>query len=273
MLYLAINTLLLVSSPLVVSSFSINVLLHNSVRNKHGGRGFTCNDANKLVNNQYITNNNLHSIPLLSPLNTKLTNDNNEDNSTRNNNEYYDIEDEVANAFTNTDTDTDVKVRIDDGGSDLTDRFKYKVHALMGDYDPEEKTPDNDEQVGNIYNAMLTYPTTFTFTLIGKVDYSNNAEVQEFVNDIKNTAASILLSSSSSISSSTNNDNNNDLIENQDSSNSSSNNYITDSMQVTTIPRGTKFVKVSLTVMTQSSADISMIYDSLSNIDKIVMKF
>ena len=29
-------------------------------------------------------------------------------------------------------------VKIDDGGSDLTDRFKYKVQALMGNFDPAE---------------------------------------------------------------------------------------------------------------------------------------
>jgi hypothetical protein len=43
-------------------------------------------------------------------------------------------------------------VRIDDGGSDLNDRFKYKVHALMGTYDPQTGT-DDERQDGNILNG------------------------------------------------------------------------------------------------------------------------
>jgi hypothetical protein len=45
-------------------------------------------------------------------------------------------------------------VRIDDGGSNLTNRFKYKMHALMGTFDP--KTGEDDErQGGNILNGTF----------------------------------------------------------------------------------------------------------------------
>lgn len=43
-------------------------------------------------------------------------------------------------------------VRIDDRGSNLDDRFKYKVHALMGTYDPQAGT-DDERQDGNILNG------------------------------------------------------------------------------------------------------------------------
>jgi hypothetical protein len=42
--------------------------------------------------------------------------------------------------------------KIDDGGSNLTDRFKYKVHALMGDYDPQDGV-DDERQDGGILNG------------------------------------------------------------------------------------------------------------------------
>jgi hypothetical protein len=43
-------------------------------------------------------------------------------------------------------------VRIDDGGSNLTDRFKYKVNALMGTFDPQTDN-DDERQDGNILNG------------------------------------------------------------------------------------------------------------------------
>jgi hypothetical protein len=53
-------------------------------------------------------------------------------------------------------------VRIDDGGSNLTNRFKYKMHALMGTFDP--KTGEDDErQGGNILDGTFAtiYVTVF----------------------------------------------------------------------------------------------------------------
>jgi hypothetical protein len=47
-------------------------------------------------------------------------------------------------------------VKMDDGGSDLTDRFKYKVHALMGDYNPKDGVADDERQDGHIFNGEKT---------------------------------------------------------------------------------------------------------------------
>jgi hypothetical protein len=49
-------------------------------------------------------------------------------------------------------------VKIDDGGSDLTDRFKYKVHALMGDYDAKDGAVDDERQDGHIFDGEKRYP-------------------------------------------------------------------------------------------------------------------
>jgi hypothetical protein len=43
-------------------------------------------------------------------------------------------------------------VKFGKGDADLTDRFKYKVHALMGDYTPQDGA-DDERQEGNILNG------------------------------------------------------------------------------------------------------------------------
>ena len=43
-------------------------------------------------------------------------------------------------------------IKMDDGGSDLTNRFKYKVNALMGVFDPKDGV-DDERQDGNILNG------------------------------------------------------------------------------------------------------------------------
>ena len=123
----------------------------------------------------------------------------------------------------------------------------------MGNFDPEEGTPDDDKQVGNIFNVMMYYPNEFSFTLVYKFSNPDNddEETQKLVNNVKDIAASVLLSSST-------NKNKDSLISN---------------MEVITIPRGKKFVKISLKTMVNSGDDISMIYESLSDVENIVMKF
>lgn len=51
------------------------------------------------------------------------------------------------------------EVKIDDGGSNLTDRFKYKVNALMGVFDPQGGA-DDERQDGNILNGK-PHPASF----------------------------------------------------------------------------------------------------------------
>ena len=46
-------------------------------------------------------------------------------------------------------------IRVNDHGSDLTDRFKYKVNALMGNFDPQTGV-DDERQDGNILNGRWT---------------------------------------------------------------------------------------------------------------------
>ena len=56
-------------------------------------------------------------------------------------------------------------VKIDDHGSDLTNRFKYKVNALMGVFDPANGV-DDERQEGNILNGKAAKTAS---------DYSTNS--------------------------------------------------------------------------------------------------
>lgn len=130
-------------------------------------------------------------------------------------------------------------VRIDDGGSDLTNRFKYKVNALMGTYDPQVGD-DNEEQDGNILNAMLTFPTRFTFNVVGRTSGDDSLK-ESYIEQVKKTVSSL---------------------------SGDEEGY---ECQIT--PRGKSFTRVSIQVEVDSAGVVSTIYDELSNIDMTVMKY
>jgi len=80
-------------------------------------------------------------------------------------------------------------VTINDGVSDFTDRFKYKVNALMGSYDPTSG-PDDENQDGNIFNAMLNFPTQHTFNVVGKTNGQDDV-LDDFVDSVKKMVSSL----------------------------------------------------------------------------------
>ena len=132
-------------------------------------------------------------------------------------------------------------VRIDDGGSDLTDRFKYKVNALMGAFDPADETADNEQQSGNILNAMLKFPVKYTFNVVGKTEGVSSLE-EEFVEKVK----AIVTEGSG--------DSENSIL-----------------CKVT--PRTKNFTKVTVQAQVDSSAIITAIYQELQKLELSVMHF
>mmetsp|Transcript_24521 Transcript_24521/g.36338 ORF Transcript_24521/g.36338 Transcript_24521/m.36338 type:complete len:194 (-) Transcript_24521:67-648(-) len=131
-------------------------------------------------------------------------------------------------------------VTMDDGGSDLTDRFKYKVHALMGTYDLPEGKVDDENQTGNILGQLLQFPTEYTFTVVGK-----KAETEDPCDNYERRVRAVVESALGEAAN----------IE----------------MRVT--PRGKRFTKVSLKVTVESAAIIAAIYEELGELDATVMKF
>jgi putative lipoic acid-binding regulatory protein len=131
------------------------------------------------------------------------------------------------------------KVKINDHGSDLTDRFKYQVNALMGNYDPVASETDNEYTNGNILNAFLNFPTTYVFNVVGKTKGDKNL-AEEYINKVKHIIQSntgdvecILCSKS----------------------------------------RGNNFTKVEVEATVQSSSMIARIYEELADLDESSMMF
>jgi putative lipoic acid-binding regulatory protein len=131
-------------------------------------------------------------------------------------------------------------VTIDDGGdgSDLTNRFKYKVHALMGTYDAPSGVVDDENQMGNILDKMLQFPTKYTFSVVGKTENINHGE---YANEVELALISVLGCNAQ--------------------------------VEMMVVPRGKKFTKVTATVTVDSASVISYIYDKLEALDATVMKF
>jgi putative lipoic acid-binding regulatory protein len=134
-------------------------------------------------------------------------------------------------------------VTMDDGGSDLTDRFKYKVHALMGTYDPEPGK-DNENQSGNILGALLQFPTQYTFSVVGRnIEDEDSSSVGDiYANEVKAVIESALGETEME-------------------------------MEMRVTPRGKKFTKVSVSVSVESAAMITSIYEDLGQLESTVMKF
>jgi len=131
-------------------------------------------------------------------------------------------------------------VRIDDGGSDLTNRFKYKVHALMGDYDPTDGVADDEYQDGNIMRALFTFPMQQTFDVVGKISADDDKDANEYAESVKKI-----------------------VFETTGDEN----------IEYDISPRGKKFTKVSCTAMVESMTMINTIYDELGQMESTIMKF
>ncbi|GFH54415.1 hypothetical protein CTEN210_10891 [Chaetoceros tenuissimus] len=143
-------------------------------------------------------------------------------------------EDEVEEPVIATST-----VKIDDHGSDLTDRFKYKMNALLGKFDPEIKDNDNESTDGNILNAMLNFPTEFEFNVVGRTKGETEL-AEEYVENVKQ----VILSHAGD-----------------------------ENIECTVTPRGKSFTKVVAKARVESSTMITNIYEELASMESTVMRF
>jgi putative lipoic acid-binding regulatory protein len=129
-------------------------------------------------------------------------------------------------------------VKIDDHGSDLTDRFKYKVNALMGVFDPPSDT-DNERAEGNILNAMLNFPVYYSFNVVGRTN-NDDTEKSTFVEAVK------------------------DIVKKNSGK---------EDVTCSITPRGTNFTKVTVEAQVESTAIITSIYKELETLEQAVMRF
>jgi len=130
-------------------------------------------------------------------------------------------------------------VKVNDNGNDLTNRFTYKVNALMGEFDPATSEADNENSDGNILSAILHFPTSYAFNVVGKTngDDEKASEYSKIVEEIvrKNSGA--------------------------------------EDFGCVIKPRGKNFTKIVIEVTVESSSMITNIYDELAALDQTVMRF
>ena len=131
-------------------------------------------------------------------------------------------------------------VKIDDGGSDLTERFKYKMQALLGNFDPQTGEDTEADGQGNIVSALMNFPARFTFTVVGKVSGDDEAK-EAYIDQVKRIVGETSGSAHT--------------------------------LELRVTPRGANFVRVSVEVTVESGAIINTIYDELSNVEATVMKY
>mmetsp|Transcript_48384 Transcript_48384/g.89723 ORF Transcript_48384/g.89723 Transcript_48384/m.89723 type:complete len:191 (-) Transcript_48384:199-771(-) len=131
-------------------------------------------------------------------------------------------------------------VRIDDGGSDLTDRFKYKVNALMGNFDPPAGAVDDEHQNGNILSAMLIFPAEYSFSVVGRTGGDDELK-EEYAESVRRIVAS---------------------VSGDD-----------DGLAMRVTPRGKSFTRVSVQVTVDSAAVITSIYEELGSLERTVMRY
>jgi len=132
-----------------------------------------------------------------------------------------------------------------DSNDDLTDRFKYKVQALMGSFDPPLAEMDTELVEGNIVGAMLQFPARYSFTAIGKATTASSTDDQEedvFVQQVR------------------------DVIRTESGRDD-------DDIKARVRRRGTKYIKVSCEVEVDSALIIGNIYERLNSLELCVMRF
>jgi hypothetical protein len=130
-------------------------------------------------------------------------------------------------------------IKMDDGGSDLTDRFKYKVNALMGVFDPQTGV-DDEQATGNILNALRKFPLRYTFNCVGKTN-GDETEKEAYVNEIKSIVSSLSGDE--------------------------------EGVEILITPRGKNFTRITLDVTVDSVAIINSVYEALKNNEKTVMQY
>lgn len=126
--------------------------------------------------------------------------------------------------------------------AELPERFNYKVQALMGNFDPVGN--DDERQEGNILNAMLTFPSRYTFTVVGKTILGGEEDKGSTQKGYVDQVLKIV------------------------HGNTGDEEVVCD-----VIPRGTKFVKVQCEASVQSVTMINTIYEELDKLERTVMRF
>lgn len=119
----------------------------------------------------------------------------------------------------------------------------------MGNFDPSDASQDTEENAGNILSAMMNFPAEYTFHVVGKpttATTTGDDATDAFVRAVQTRVRE----------GSRHHDDDDDVP-----------------LETTVIPRGTRFVKVSVSVTVKSGETISEIYEALGALPECVMQF
>mmetsp|Transcript_31016 Transcript_31016/g.36861 ORF Transcript_31016/g.36861 Transcript_31016/m.36861 type:complete len:280 (+) Transcript_31016:58-897(+) len=190
-------------------------------------------------------------------------------------------------------------------GNDLTNRFKYKVNALMGSYDPLQSDTDTEQTDGNIFNALLQFPTLYTFNIVGRTrgdddDDDDNSIKDAYVEQVKSIVVNGCTCGSGSSSSGEEEDGGGiavvddtgdkaeddtpttvmggavDVIPNDATTTTTTTTTgveMKDTVVCVVKPRGKNFTKITVEVMVENAAMINSVYEELGLLERTVMRF
>ena len=134
----------------------------------------------------------------------------------------------------------------------------------MGTFDPIGGAVDDENQSGNILNAMLTFPTRFSFNVVGRTGGDPEIE-KKYIDDVK------AIVNGGTISYDETDKDTDDEVTNL--SNEIDDENINQGVTYDIVPRGKNFVKVSVHATVESAAMINTIYESLASMELTTMSF
>jgi putative lipoic acid-binding regulatory protein len=109
----------------------------------------------------------------------------------------------------------------------------------MGNYDPIQEDMNNETTDGNILQALMKFPSRYTFNVVGKTK-GDEQVTESYINHVKDIVLEI--------------SGDKDL-------------------QYESIPRGKNFVKIKIETTVESAAMINMIYEKLDKHELTKMRF
>ena len=109
----------------------------------------------------------------------------------------------------------------------------------MGKFDPAQPDLDNENADGNILQAMMQFPSPYTFNIVGKTN-GDEKLTEGYIDDVK----TIVLETSGD-----------------------------KELTIESVPRGKNFIKIKIEAVVESASMINLIYDQLAEHDLTKMRF
>jgi len=178
-------------------------------------------------------------------------------------------------------------------GNLLTNRFKYKVNALMGSYDPIQGDTDTEQTDGNILNALLQFPTLYSFNIVGRTGGDDESIKDAYVQQVKSIVVDgcggggdsedgggLIADTRDTVEDTTTptvmgGDADDKVVAADDEDDATANQTVEmdDTVVCVVKPRGANFTKITVEVRVESAAMINSVYDELGALERTVMRF